>query len=226
MSVEEINRTLRAALTYDDYRYQKANGIRITEPLRAEGLHKILYQCPHCTVQSKMASKGSELFCRSCGKRWQLGEDGSFSALDGKTEFSHIPDWFEWEREQVKCEIENGSYRYEDEVDVFSLPRCYRFEPLGSAKILHDVNEGFVLEGFCRGKPYRIQRKPLQINSLHVEYDFPHVKPFDCFDLSTESDSFYCYPAQENVLTKLAFATGIIHQKALAESHSRTRKVR
>ena len=42
MSVDEINRTVREALRYDDYRYQKENGILITEPHRAEGLHKVL----------------------------------------------------------------------------------------------------------------------------------------------------------------------------------------
>ena len=224
MSVEEINERLRQALTYDDYRYQKENGIRITEPYRAEGLHKILYHCPHCGAESKMASKGVELFCTACGKRWQLLEDGSLAATEGETEFSHIPDWFEWEREQVRGEIERGEYFFEDTVDVHSLPRCWRFEPLGEARLTHDPENGFVLEGFYRGQPYRIQRMPLQINSLHVEYDFPHIKPYDCLDISTENDSFYCYPTKENVITKLAFATEIIHQNELQKKRVRTKR--
>jgi hypothetical protein len=69
-----------------------------------------------------------------------------------------------------------------------------------------------VLEGEYRGKKYRIQRLPHQSNSLHVEYDFPRIKPYDCVDISTESDSFYCYPTKENVITKLAFATEIIYE--------------
>ena len=44
MSVEEINEAIKNALEYDDYRYQKENGILIKEPFRAEGLHKVLYQ--------------------------------------------------------------------------------------------------------------------------------------------------------------------------------------
>ena len=31
--------------------------------------------------------------------------------------------------------------------------------------------------------------------------------PFDCVDIFTEDDSFYCFPTKENVVTKLAFAT-------------------
>ena len=185
MSVEEINAKIREALTYDDYSYQKENGILITEPFRAEGMHKILYQCPHCLAESKMDSKGTEIFCRECGKRWNLGEDGTLSALEGETEFSRVPDWFLWQREQVKAQIERGEYSFEDDVDVYSMPRCWKFEHLGDAKLKHDPDNGFILEGHYRGEDYRIQRTPLQTNSLHIEYDWCYVKPFDCVDIST-----------------------------------------
>ena len=221
MSVEEINAAIRDGLAYDEYRYQKDNGILITEPYRAEGLHKILYQCPHCLAESKMDSKGTELFCTECGKRWNLGEDGTLAALEGETEFSHVPDWFEWEREQVRGQIERGEYAFSDEVEVYSLPRCWRFEKLGGATLRHDSEEGFVLEGEHNGAPYRIHRTPLQTNSLHIEYDYCYIKPFDCVDISTENDSFYCYPKKQNVVTKLAFATEIIYQNHEQEARHR-----
>ncbi len=226
MSVAEINAAVREALSYDEYRYQAENGIRITEPFRAEGMHKILYQCPHCMTESKMASAGSELFCTACGKRWTLGEDGSLSAIAGETEFSRVPDWFAWEREQVRGQIARGEYRFADEVEVYSMPRCWRFEALGRATLTHDPEEGFVLAGHYNGRGYRIQRTPMQTNSLHIEYDFPHVKPFDCIDISTEDDSFYCFPTKENVVTKLAFAVEEIYQMREAEVRRRRAAVK
>ena len=223
MSAEEINTAVREALTYDDYRYQKEAGIRITEPFRAEGMHKILYQCPHCMTESKMASEGAEIFCTACGKRWTLNEDGTLSANEGETEFSHVPDWFEWERSQVIAQVERGEYSFEDDVDVYSLPRCWRFEHLGHAHLRHNAEEGFVLEGEYNGKPYRVHRTPMQTNSLHIEYDYCYIKPFDCVDISTESDSFYCYPkTQTDVVTKMAFATEAIYQKYERETPKRT----
>ena len=213
MSVDEINAAVRKGLEYDEYRYQKENNIKITEPFRAEGLHKVLYQCPHCMTESEMASKGTELFCTHCGKRWNLNEDGTLTALEGETEFSHVPDWFEWEREQVRRQVQSGEYFFSDEVNVYSLPRCWKFEKLGHAKLTHDPENGFVLEGHYNGKPYRIQRTPLENNSLHIEYDYCYLDPLDCVDISTEKDSFYCYPlTQENVVTKMAFATEEIYQ--------------
>jgi len=207
MSVDEINTAIRDALQYDEYRYQKEQGIRITEPNRAEGLHKVLYQCPHCGKEFTMDSKGAELFCTACGKRWLWQEDGYLKALDGETEFDHIPDWFHWERQQVKEQIENGTYSFRDEVEVWSLPRVWRYIPLGKAVLTHDIEKGFVLEGRYRGEKYFIQRQPAQTNSLHVEYDFGPLKKLDFVDISTENDSFYCNPTQKNVITKLAFAT-------------------
>ena len=220
MSVEEINSCIRDALTYNEYEYQKSEGILIKEPFRAEGLHKILYKCPHCMAESRMASKGTEIFCPDCGKRWTLNEDGSLSALEGETKFASIPEWFEWERREVEREVEQGLYSFEDEVDVYSMPGCWKFENLGKAHLTHDIENGFILEGHYNGKDYYIHRNPLQTNSLHVEYDWYRVRRADNIDISTEDDSFYCYfHNAANIVTKMAFATEAIYQKHLREKH-------
>ena len=103
------------------------------------------------------------------------------------------------------------------------------FLHLGAAKLSHDPEEGFVIEGEYRGETYRIQRKPIQHNSLHVEYDWCYVKPYDCIDISTEDDSFFCYPKKENVITKLGFATEIlyeIHEQRMLQSRAEQRAKR
>ncbi len=218
MSVDEINIKIREALTYNDYQYQLDNGILIKEPYRAEGMHKILYQCPACHTEHKMSSGGAEIFCTECGKRWTLNENGTLSANEGETEFVHVPDWFEWERAQVTEQVESGTYSFSDDVDVYSMPRCYSFIDLGKAHLTHDIEEGFVLEGYYNGAPYRIHRHPLQTNSLHIEYDWYRIRRADNIDISTENDSFYCYfHNAENVVTKLAFATEAIYHKHMRE---------
>ena len=215
MTPDEINAVIRDAMQYDEYRYQLENNILITEEYRAEGLQKVLYQCPNCGAEFQMGTKGAEIFCNHCGKRWYLQENGQLRATEGETEFPHIPDWFEWERAQVREQILRGEYSYEDEVDVYSMPRCWKFEKLGKAKLTHDAENGFILQGHYRGQDYFIQRKPEQTNSLHVEYDFGPLKGVDCLDISTENDSFYCIPSKKDVITKLAFATEILYLKQL-----------
>lgn len=212
MSADEINTVIQEAMRYDEYRYQQENGILITEAYRAEGLHKVLYQCPHCHTEFSMDSKGADIFCKHCGKRWHLTETGWLTALEGETEFAHIPDWFEWQRGQVRQQIERGEYAYEDEVQVYSFPRCWRFIPLGKAKVRHDIENGFTIDGHYRGKDYHIHRPAKGMNSLHVEYNFHRLRKENCFDISTEEDSFYCFPTNPDVITKLAFATEEIYK--------------
>ena len=206
MDYSEIQTFITEKMQYNEYTWQKENKIEITEPFRAEGLHKILYQCPKCKAEGKMTSKGTILSCTHCGKEWELSTLGELSALDGETEFSHIPDWFEWERANVRAEIERGEYYFEDEVDIYSLPSCMKFQHVGKAKLTHSA-DGFTVEGEYNGKKYRIRRGVFGMYGVHVEYDYCYVRPDDCIDISTENDSLYCYPTKENVITKLSFAT-------------------
>ena len=155
------------------------------------------------------------------GKRWTWSQTGELVANDGKTEFSHIPDCFEWERQEVKKQVRSGEYSFLDEVEVYSMPRCYKFEYLGKATVTHDAENGFTLKGNYRDADYYINRTPLQTNSLHIEYDYCYLKPYDCFDISTEDDSFYCYPTKQNVVTKLAFATEEIYKMNLENTHKK-----
>ena len=80
-----------------------------------------------------------------------------------------------------------------------------------------------ILDYLC-GKDYKIERKPLGQIGLHVEYDYCYIKPFDCVDISTDKDSFYCYPTKQNVVTKLSFATEEIYRKNLEETKKAKQK--
>ncbi len=206
MSIQEISDAIHKAMAYDEYRWQEAQNLRITEPFRAEGLHKVLYQCPHCLTESRMNSKGAELFCEACGKRWEMDDLGRLHAKEGETEFSHIPHWFEWERSQVRAQLEAGTYRFEDEAEVYSLVEPWRFRKLGMGKLIHDMENGLSVSGHYNGQDYCIVRPPLSTYGLHIEYDYCYLRPEDCVDISTDDDSLYCYPTKQNVVTKLSFA--------------------
>lgn len=214
LTKEEIYNRLINEFQYDEYKYQLDNNILIKEKYRAENLNRILYKCPHCKSEH-MASKDDLIWCEECNKKWRLNENGTLSSLDGNDIFTHIPDWFNWERIMVEEEINNNEYNYIDDCDVFSLPRANKFIKLGKARITHDPINGFIINGNYRNADYYINRSPLQINSLHVEYEYFRIRRADCFVINTENDSFFCYPSKENIITKLAFATEIIYQNKL-----------
>lgn len=213
LSVEEINRKLEEAFQYDDYAWQKERGIRIRYKKRAEGLHKVLYQCPACGTEFRMASEGTRLFCRACNKGWQMTELSELQAEEGETEFTHIPDWYEWERGNVRREVENGSYSSGSlPVHVDSLPNARRYLRLGNGTLMHDMN-GFRVQGTAEdGTHFEMIKTVPSLYSCHIEYEYLG-KYGDCVDLNTLTDTWYVYPEGEGFsVTKMALATEELYQ--------------
>lgn len=208
-SVAEINRALNETFQYDDYRWQKENNIVIDFQNRAKGLHHILYQCPHCLTESQMSSDKDEIWCEHCHKHWKMSKLGELSAVEGNTEFSHIPDWFEFQRKMVREQVESGRYFFQDHVIVDSLPNADGYIRLGEAMLTH-TTEGFLLEKID-DESFRLEKKALSLYSLHIEFDY--MGKGDCLDLSTLDDTFYLYPmTKKNVVTKLQFAVEEIYK--------------
>lgn len=209
-SVDEINRKIVEAFQYDDFAWQKEKGMKITYKGRAEGLHKVLYQCAACGKEHKMKSSGTILSCGSCGKEWEMTELGELRGLDGKTEFSHIPDWYEWERANVRKEVESGTYNSgELPVRVDTLPNAKKFIRLGEGTLVHDMN-GFTVRGTdVDGDPFEMIKSVPSLYSCHIEYEYLG-KFGDCVDLNTLEDTWYIYPDPDRCdfsVTKMALAT-------------------
>jgi hypothetical protein len=207
-SPQEINEKLVDAFQYDDFAWQKARGIRTKYAGRAEGLHKVLYQCPACGREFRMASSGAALRCESCGKSWTMSELGELSADRGETEFAHIPDWYEWERANVRREVEAGTYSTGPlPVRVDSLPNARRFLPLGEGTMVHDM-AGFTVRGTdVDGDPFEMVKPVPSLYSCHIEYEYLG-KHGDCVDLNTLEDTWYIYPHDcDFSVTKMALAT-------------------
>ena len=210
LSVPDINQRINDAFIYDEYQWQFDNKVKIDFKGRAENIHKVLYQCPHCLMEHEMDSKGHQIWCNHCHKTYEMDVYGKLKATEGETEFSHIPDWYEFERSQVRKQIEEGKYHFEDDVLIESLPNAKGYIPLGEGHLIHS-HSGFVLTGQEIDKPLHLVKEPLSLYSLHIEYDY--MKKGDCIDLSTFDDTYYIYPKnKKNVVTKLHFAVEEIYK--------------
>lgn len=222
LSAQELNERIFKAMQRDDYAYQAENGIQNRYKKRADGLHNILYQCPHCNTEFKMYSEGTRLWCASCGRAWQMDELGKLHAEEGETEFEHIPDWTKWERENVRREVRSGKYRFEDEVTVHTLPNAKRFYDQGRGKLVQTA-EGTFLECTAYGEEKKLEWTAQELESVHIEYDYPFRKDKykknifgDCIDISVADDSYWLHPVSvRDQLTKFSFATEEIHLLSL-----------
>ena len=227
LPVDEINRRIVEAYQYDDYAWQKERGLETHYKKRAEGLHKVLYQCPACRTEFRMSSVGTTLKCDACGKTWTLSPLNELSADSGETEFTHIPDWYEWERANVRAEVEAGTYTSGPlPVEVDTLPNAKRYIYLGKGTLVHDM-DGFRVSGLdVDGDPFEMIKPVPSLYSCHIEYDYLG-KSGDCVDLNTLEDTWYIYPyakekvAQERLraenpgfsVTKMALATEELYFK-------------
>ena len=210
-SVDEINAKLAEALSYDDFAWQKENNIKIDVPYRAEGLHHVLYQCPHCQTEYEMSSEGDTIRCGHCGKSWHMTGLGELVANEGETEFSHIPDWYEWQRANVRAEVKEGRYRFESECHVMSMPNGTRFYDIGTGTIVHDL-DGFRLKGSGKYGDFEMERNAAGLEACHIEYDYLG-KHGACIDLNTLDDTYYIYPhAEKFSVAKINFATEEIYR--------------
>jgi ribosomal protein L37AE/L43A len=212
LSVDEINQMIEKNFQYDDFAYQRDNNLHIKDKNRAVGLHKILYKCPACGDETSMRSAGDKLWCDHCHKTYTMDTLSRLEATEGETEFSHIPDWFEWERSEVRKEVESGNYRLETVVDIDSLPNSMGYYRLGSGKMIHDIN-GFHMETILEdGTPFVINKKALENYGVHIEYDY-HGKG-DHFSFS-ELDDTYCFFSRDKDfhITKISFGVEEVYKK-------------
>lgn len=209
LSVEEINKRIQDAFRYDEFKFQFDNKIRIKDKNRAKGLHKVLYQCESCHTEFEMDSEGAEIWCRACGKRHYQDELGRLHAYEGETRYPHIPDWYETQREFTRKQLEDGTYYFEDEVYIESLPNAQSFIPLGEGKLIH-TKDGFRLTGRDIDGPLDLVKSTSSLYSVHIEFDYRLRSDgviSDAIILSTLDDTYYIYPkTKRDQITKLRFA--------------------
>ena len=212
-SVDELNAILKENFTFDYWRWQKENGIKITEDFRAEGLNRVLYKCPHCMAEGKMRSEGTSIVCDGCGKAYELTEDGTLEAKDGEGAFTHIPDWYAWERECVKNEILNDEYRLQVPVDICVLMDTKHVYRVGEGELTH-TKDGFCLVG-CEGK---LEYKQGGLSSYSLYSDFYWYEIGDVICIGDSKMLYYCFPKCEgDFVAKTRLAAEEIYKIAKAK---------
>ncbi len=201
MTVAQLDEILDDAFSFDNFAWQQENNILITEKFRADGLNRILYKCAHCGTEGRMEGKGTKLTCHHCGKTYELTEEGKLQATDGETEFPHIPDWYQWERQQVRQELIDGTYRLETDVDIAMMVDFKAIYKVGSGHLIH-TNEGFTLAG-CDGKLDYTQG-PLACYGLYSDYFWYELGDIIC--IGNKDALYYCFPKCGDVVAKTRLA--------------------
>ncbi len=201
MSRKEIEEILDRTFTFDNFAWQRDNRVVIDEPFRADGLERIMYKCPNCGTEGEMKGSGTTLRCGHCGREWVVDEYGQMQASCGETEYSHIPDWYAWEREEVRKSLIDGSYKVDTDVSIGLMVDHKYIYLVGDGHLVHDVN-GFRLTG-CGGK-LSYEQKPLESYSLYSDYYWYEIGDVIC--IGNKDCLYYCFPKKEGVVAKTRIA--------------------
>jgi len=212
LSVDDINDRIVKEFKYDDFAWQKEKNILVKDSNRAKGLHRVLYKCPCCGDEFSMDSHDNILECSECEKKWTMEENGELIGVDFETPFTHIPSWYEWERNEVRKEIEEGTYSTGVlNCQVDSIPKD-KFINIGTGTFIHDMN-GFRVETTDKDGDKHVMEKTVpSLYSCHIEYQYL-FKHGDAIDLNTNDDTWYIYPTGKFNVTKIALATEELYLK-------------
>lgn len=207
-SVEELNAVLEKQFDFDNFKIQQEKGIVIKEKFRADGLHRVLYKCPHCLTEGATLGFGTKITCKSCNNAYELTEKGYLKSLTGETLFSHIPDWYQWERDCVRKELEEKTYCLDISVDIYMLVNTNCVYKVGEGQLVHTV-KGFHLTG-CEGKiDYRL--RPQASYSLYSDFFWYEIG--DMISIGDEKIQYYCFPKNgENIAAKTRLAAEELHK--------------
>jgi len=188
-SAAEINEILQSHFAFDGFKWQQEKQVAIKEKFRADYLNRVLYKCPNCNTEGKMVGKGIHLTCHHCLKQYELTEYGFMKALEGETEFDHVPDWYRWERDCVRRELENGTYKLNVPVDIYMMVDTKCVYKVGEGQLTH-TTEGFTLKG-CDGQ-IDYKQSPKSSYSLYSDYYWYQIG--DMISIGDERAQFYCFP--------------------------------
>lgn len=217
-SVAELDALLAKEFSFDNFAWQRDNKIVIDEPFRADGLHRILYKCPHCGAENQMEGKGTAISCKVCGKKWEMDEFGQLSAVSGETEFSHIPSWYDWERDCVRKEIENGEYLLDTEVDIAVQVNLDGVCMIGPGRLVHNT-EGFRLTSDDGQLDY--SQSPIASYTIYSDYYW--YERGDIIGIGDTEYSYFCIVKDNVSVTKARLAAEEIYKIAKA-SRKKTKK--
>ena len=201
MSVAELDAKLDEVFGFDNFRWQQENQIVIDAPYRADGLNRILYKCPHCKAEGQTEGMGTKLICHNCGADYELTELGFLKAE--KAMFTHVPDWYSWQRQEVRKELEEGNYKLDVDVDIAMMVNFNAIYMVGEGHLTHTA-EGFRLTG-CDGK-LDYSQGPLTCYSLYSDYYWYEIADMIC--IGNQDVLYYCFPKNcGDVVAKTRLAT-------------------
>jgi len=178
-TTEELLSDINNKLAYNDYKWARENNITFKTEDRTKGLNHLLFICPNCKSQFKMAAQKNKIWCMECNNSAFL--DSSFQ-LSKIKETDILPDdiaqWFKLQESILAEEILGDDFEIREKCTVktfdknnFKLHKKYKGEAIINKQGFKftgiDIKTSKQTDFFCE----RI-KLPMVSNTLNKSFDF------------------------------------------------------
>lgn len=212
MTPEAIEDRVNEALYHDDYAWNKEQGHHYDIGENgAEHLEDLLFWCPKCGKQHTMRGEGNRFFCTACGNGMTLADTYEMIPFDGDCVIPETQTaWFNAQREVIRREVEDESFRLVEKVKLGMLPEEELLKNQATSRVVGEGElvldrTGLTYEGTRNGEPFR----------FHID-----SKNLPTYGMCTDLSRFYTffegefvefYP-EHSVVEKFFLATEEIHR--------------
>ena len=161
-----------------------------------------------------MSTYQDRIMCDACDNGWWLSPFGILDTTgSGTPRFPFIPQWYRWQREEVRKAVLSEGYSLSLPVRIGILKNAKGVYLVGEGVLRHDA-EGFHLEG-CEGK-LSFHQPPLSSHSAYA--DFLWYELGDVICIGDKHALFCCFPKEESFpVAKLRLAAEELYRSKMAE---------
>lgn len=193
LSAEEITDIMNEKLYHDDYAWNKEQQHSYhNQGLAAEHIHDLLYRCPKCGGLFTLKGHEDTITC-SCGNEATF--DDKYNLIP-KNENCIIPstpsEWFKWEREQVRKDIQDPSFSFTEHVKLGTLPKYEMIKDYSTSFIVGEGDltidkTGLTYDGTRDNQPYHFHINSINLPTYGMCNDVTKIYTF----LNNEFLEFY-----------------------------------
>ena len=108
MKLAELMAYLQRHIGFSHQQWQQKTHRPFKNKAKAKGLEKVLYICPDCGARSSIRTEKNLITCNQCNMTVRLDEFEYFTSLKGHNAFENLPQWHDWEREQLHTLLLNA----------------------------------------------------------------------------------------------------------------------
>lgn len=160
MSIDAVREKTEEALWFDAYREQEHFRAIYKNGSNMEGLEKVLYQCPHCSMEHTMKIRQtSVIYCESCGYEQICDEFGFLHNEKGLgPEIRYVSDWSRRIYADLTKQVEDGSVNSltaTTQIHMIDYKK-HKFVPTGKGTLTL-TQKNFTITGTINGEDVDLQ---------------------------------------------------------------------